>query len=148
MSPSPQLSAVALRLTKNRPRPRTGVGQKSSAAELIGSPRFSGAPKGASVAARRATQMSSPPCPPGRFDAMYRLSPSGDWIGQPSRDGVFNSVLFAAISSTFWAWPEAEKCAASAAVADTRLTIATAIASVVHLRIFFAPFLDVGCCTR
>src|ERR671919_617654 len=140
MSPSPQLSAVVLRLTKNRPSPRTGVGQKSSAAELIGSPRFSGAPKGASELIRRATQISSPPYPPGRFDAMYRLSPSGAWIGQPSSDGVFNSELLAAISSIFWAGAQAEKCAASAAAADTRLPIATANASVIDLRILVLPF--------
>src|SRR5918994_805089 len=140
MSPSPQLSAVVLRLTKNRPSPRTGVGQKSSAAELIGSPRFSGAPKGASEFIRRATQISSPPYPPGRFDAMYRLSPSGAWIGQPSSDGVFNSELLAAISSIFWAGSQAEKGAASAAAADTRLPIATANASVIDLRILVLPF--------
>src|ERR671910_3442727 len=147
MSPSPQLSAVVLRLTKNRPSARTGVGQKSSAAELIGSPRFSGAPKGASELIRRATQISSPPYPPGRFDAMYRLSPSGAWIGQPSRDGVFNSVLFAAISSIFWAGAQSENCDASAVAADTRLTIATATATLVRIRIF-RSFLDVRYCTR
>ena len=114
MSPSPQLAAVDLRLTKKSPPPRTGVGQKSSAAELTGSPRFSGAPNGASVLSRCATQMSSSPCPPGRFEAMYRLSPSGDWIGQPSSDGVFSSELLPAISSTFWAGAQAEKCIASA----------------------------------
>ena len=114
-----------------------GVGQKSSAAELTGSPRFSGAPKGASVLARWATQMSSGPIPPGRFDAMYRLSPSGDWIGQPSRDGVFSSELLAAISSTFWAGAQAEKCAAWASAADTRLTIASREPSVVHLSHLF-----------
>ena len=52
---------------------------------------------------RVAIQISSPPLPPGRFDARYRLSPSGDWIGQPSSDGVFSSTLFAPIVSIFWA---------------------------------------------
>src|ERR671910_823051 len=103
MSPSPQLSSVVRRLTKIRPSPRTGVGQKSSAAELMGAGRFSGGPKGLLTVSRRATQMSSSPWPPGRFVAMYRLSPSGDWIGQPSRNAVFSSELLPSISSTFCA---------------------------------------------
>jgi hypothetical protein len=32
---------------------------------------------------------------------MYKLSPSGDWIGQPSREVVFSSELFPPISSIF-----------------------------------------------
>src|SRR5215203_5244114 len=89
MSPMPQVTpGVTFRLTKNRPPPRTGVGQKSSDAELTGAPRFSGGPQGSRVLARCATQMSrSPGSPPGirgRLEAMYRLSPSGDCIGQPS----------------------------------------------------------------
>src|SRR4030095_516739 len=143
MSPSPQLLAVTFRLTKNRLSPRTGVGQKSSAAELTGAPRFWGAPKGASVLLRWATQISSPPSPPGRFEARYRLSPSGDWIGQPSRAGVFRSGLLPAISSTFWAGAQPEKCVAPAAVAidPTTATIATATASLIHLRLCEPPFL-------
>src|SRR5262245_16758577 len=101
MSPWPHAPGNASRLTKNSPCVPTGVGQKSSAAELTGSPRFCGAPHGALVLERVATQMSSPPLPPGRLDAMYRLSPSGDWIGQPSRDGVFSSELLPEIASTF-----------------------------------------------
>src|SRR6478672_8344320 len=108
MSAAPQLPGSASLLTKNSPPPRMGVGQKSSAAEFTGSPRFSGAPHAAVVLARWATQTSIPPSPPGRLDAMYRLSPSGARIGQPSRDGVFNSVLLAPISSIFWAGSHAE----------------------------------------
>ena len=45
-------------LTKKSPRPRTGVGQKSLAVELIGAPMFWGAPQGAVGLSRCATQMS------------------------------------------------------------------------------------------
>src|SRR6266511_4361728 len=114
MSPRPQLPGRASRLTKNRPLPRTGVGQKSSAAELTGSPRLCGAPHGSAVLARRATQMSRPPTPPGRFEARYRASPSGDWIGQPSTAVVFSSELLSPISSIFWAGAHAEKDVAPA----------------------------------
>src|SRR5918992_3316467 len=103
MSPCPHAPGSASRLTKNSPFLPTGVGQKSSAAELTGSPRFWGAPHAALVLARVATQTSSPPLPPGRFDAMYRLSPSEDWIGQPSSDGVLRSAWFPATSSIFCA---------------------------------------------
>src|SRR5919109_4002126 len=114
MSARPQLPGRASRLTKNRPLPRTGVGQKSSAAELIGSPRFCGAPHGSAVLARRATQMSKPPTPPGRLEARYRDSPLGDWIGQPSSDVVLSSELLPPISSIFWAGAHAVKDAAPA----------------------------------
>ena len=109
-----------LRLTKNRPLPRTGVGQKSSAGELTGSPRFCGAPQGASVLGRRATQMSSPPTPPGRLEAMYSLRSSGDWMGQPSSDGVFSSALFPPISSISCAWLYTEARVAPAGAAIKR----------------------------
>src|SRR5262245_8469129 len=105
MSPWPHAPGKASRLTKNSPALPTGVGQKSSAAELTGSPRFCGAPQAALVLERVATQMSSPPLPPGRFDAKYRLSPSGDWIGHPSSDGVLSSVLLPRIVSIFCAVP-------------------------------------------
>jgi hypothetical protein len=79
------------------------------------------------VLSRRATQMSRSPCPPGRVEAMYTLSPSGDWIGQPSMNRVFSSELLPAISSSFWACPHGEKSIASATPASgTTLTIATA----------------------
>jgi hypothetical protein len=34
---------------------------------------------------------------------MYRLRPSGDWIGQPSMSVVFSSGLLPSMSSIFWA---------------------------------------------
>jgi hypothetical protein len=69
MSPSPQLSVVTLRLTKKSP-PLTGVGQKSADGPLIGAGKATGAPNGAFRLGRCATQMSSPPAPPGRSVAM------------------------------------------------------------------------------
>src|SRR5215217_5010667 len=122
MSPIPQVTpSTTLRLTHRRPLPRIGVGQKSSAAELIGSGRFTGASQGARVLALVDTQMSRPPCPSGRFEAMKRLNPSGDWIGQPSTEGVFRSAWLPATSSIFCAVLQAEKCgpAATAAAAAT-----------------------------
>ena len=116
------------RLTNSSRPPRSGVGQKSSAAELIGAGRFSGAPNGLSTLSRCATQMSSPPLPPGRLDAMNRLRPSGERIGQPSSDGVLIRSLLPATSSTLtgllqtpsaWALAAAAKSAATAAHAAT-----------------------------
>jgi hypothetical protein len=57
MSPWPQLSAVDRLLTNRSFPPRSGVGQKSFAAELMGAGSFSGAPNGSSTLARVATQM-------------------------------------------------------------------------------------------
>src|ERR671937_1259436 len=91
MSGPPQPPALAL--TKNRRRPRVGDGQKSSTELLTGAPRFTGAPYGPPGSSRCATQMSCPPRPPGRFDAMKRLRPSGDWIGHPSLKDVLRSEL-------------------------------------------------------
>lgn len=53
--------------------------------------------------ARLAIQTSRPPLPTGRFEATYRLRPSGDWIGQPSSDGVLRSGLLVPIVSIFCA---------------------------------------------
>src|SRR5215210_5109672 len=97
MSPIPQVTpGVTRRLTKNSPPPRIGVGQKSSDVELTGSGRFSGAPQGPSLDSLCATQRSMSvlrsPAKRGRVEAMYRLSPSGDCIGQPSCTAVFNSA--------------------------------------------------------
>src|SRR4051794_1155915 len=104
MSPHPQeTAAITPRLTKKSPFFPTGVGQKSSEAELIGSGRLTAAPHGLSLSGRVAIQMSSPPLPPGRLVAMYSARPSGDWIGQPSWLGVFRSASFPLISSIFWA---------------------------------------------
>src|SRR5918994_6570279 len=133
---------MIFRLTKKSPFLRTGVGQKSSEAELIGSGRFTGAPHGSLVLARVDTQMSSPPLPPGRFEAMYRLSPSGDSIGQPSSDGVFRSGWFPAISSIFCAVLHAEKCGpADAASAAPEATATTSATTSARLRMLIAsPF--------
>src|SRR5919202_5938012 len=117
MSPCPQAPGSAFLLTKNRPRLPTGVGQKSSAAELTGSPTFTGSPHGALVLARVDIQMSSPPFPPGRFEARYRLRRFGDWIGQPSSAGVLISELLAPISSIFSADVHADASPASASAA-------------------------------
>src|SRR5918996_6614510 len=104
MSPRPQVTpAIVLLLTNRRPFPWIGVGQKSSDSELIGSGRLTGAPHGSLVLARVASQMSRPPLPPGRFEAMYRLSPSGAWIGQPSSADVLSSAWFPPNSSIFCA---------------------------------------------
>src|SRR3954468_15971091 len=106
---------VTLRLTKNSLPPRVGVGQKSSEDELIGAGRFSGAPQGASFAARCATQMSIPPWPPSLVDAKYRLIPSGDWIGHPSwAAGSFSSELVPGTLSALTAVPHGEKSSACA----------------------------------
>src|SRR5919202_1307106 len=143
MSPRPHVtSGTTLRLTKKRPFPRTGVGQKSSDAELIGSGRFTGAPQESLALARVDTQMSRPPFPPGRFEAMYRLSPSGDWIGQPSRKGVFRSTWLPSISSTFCAVLHAEKWGpADAASAAPAATMKTSTNTDARLRMLIAsPF--------
>src|SRR5919106_843068 len=128
MSPSPQVTpAVVLRLTKKSPSPRTGVGQKSSAALLIGSGRLEAAPHGSLVDSLVTTQMSSKPFPPGRFDAMYMLRPSGDSIGHPSCWGVLTPSGVAG-SSTITASPQAEKCgppAPAAAAASAKSAVAT-----------------------
>src|SRR5919106_5825162 len=117
MSPSPQVTpSIVLLLTNRRPSPLIGVGQKSSESELIDSGRLTGAPHVSLAFARVATQMSRPPLPPGRLEAMYRLSPSGDWIGHPSRDAVFRSGWFPGISSIFCARLHSEKCGPAAAV--------------------------------
>src|SRR5574337_1004179 len=109
MSPCPQAPGSASRLTKKRPFLPTGVGQKSSAAELTGSPRFCGAPHGSDSLERVALQMSSPPLPPGRFEAKYRLRPSGDWIGQPSAAGLLRSAWLPPTVSSFWAVARSEE---------------------------------------
>src|ERR687897_1183152 len=153
MSPNPQVTpATILRLTKNSPSPRTGVGQKSSAVELIADPRLTGAPKGASVLTRWASQMSRLRTPgddsmlPGRFEAMYRLRPSGDSIGQPSTAVVFRSAWLPAISSIFCAVLHGEKGPADAASAAPEATAATSVTTSARLSMLIAsPFLKVRC---
>src|ERR671919_2735319 len=143
MSPRPQVTpAIVLLLTNRRPLPWIGVGQKSSDSELIGSGRLTGAPHGSLVLARVASQMSRPPLPPGRLEAMYRLSPSGDWIGHPSRDGVFRSGWLPATSSIFCARLHAEKCgpAAAANAPLEAAPITSAITSARLKMLIAAPF--------
>src|ERR687897_1105084 len=118
MSPTPHVPPATARLLTNRSLSAwSGVGQKSSDPELIGSGRFSGAPHGSPVLALVDTQMSRPPLPPRRFEAWYRLSPSGDWIGHPSRDAVFRSAWFPPMSSIFCAVVHGAKWIALAAPA-------------------------------
>src|SRR5437763_11755843 len=57
----------------------------STPAVLTTDPRFTGVSQGQASQARRATQRSLPPCPPGRVDVKYRLSPSFDRLGWASR---------------------------------------------------------------
>src|SRR6188472_2310651 len=68
-----------------------GVGQKSFALVLTGASRCLGSPKCSSLPARSAAKMSLP-TPGMRVDAMYRLNPSRDSIGQPSLIGLFTST--------------------------------------------------------
>src|ERR671919_264572 len=116
MSPRPQVTpAIVLLLTNRRPSPWIGVGQKSSDSELIGSGRLTGAPHGSLVLARVASQMSRPPLPPGRLEAMYRLSPSGTGRGPPAGGGVLGGGWLRAPSSFFGASPPAERGGPAAA---------------------------------
>src|SRR5215207_3369285 len=128
MSPWPQLSAVDRLLTNRSFPPRSGVGQKSFEAELIGAGRFSGAPNASSALARVATQMSSPPCPPGRLEAMNSWRASGDRIGQPSSDPVLSSELLPGISSIFWPVLQGPAGAARAVAELSRAAAAAAAA--------------------
>src|SRR5689334_16760735 len=91
MSPPPQGAGsepLARRSeTKNNERP-TGVGQKSDAIELTGSPRLRGACQGEFTLSRSDTQMSLPTfpgtAPSLRADAKSSERPSDDSIGHPS----------------------------------------------------------------
>jgi hypothetical protein len=87
----------------------------------------------------------------GRSEARYKLSPSGDSIGQPSRNGVLISELLPAISSSFRAGSQAEKCGAAAAVAasDATKAVTATTTAALHqkpsvLRIPTAPHLAVS----
>src|SRR5215207_8745598 len=88
---------------------RSIVGQKSLAGEFTGAPTFSGAPQGSSGLSRRATQMSMPPSPPGRTDAMYRLRSSRATNGQPSSPSPLNDAGVPGWSSTRVALDQPEK---------------------------------------
>src|SRR5256712_5334707 len=63
------------------------AGAASLLLELTVGPRFCAAPQGSSTLARRETQMSSPPTPPGRPEVMYRLRPSLEIAGRLSSAG-------------------------------------------------------------
>src|SRR5688572_17231559 len=54
------------------------AGDASSPALFTVGPRFTGSSHGLPGEARRETQRSAPPRPPGRNDTKYRLSSSGD----------------------------------------------------------------------
>src|SRR5690349_15784875 len=54
------------------------AGDASRPALFTFGPRFTGSSHGLPGEARRETQMSTPPRPPGRPDTKYRLSSSGD----------------------------------------------------------------------
>jgi hypothetical protein len=96
---------------------------------LIGAGRFSGAPNGSSTLSRRAIQMSSPPLPPARLEAMKRLRPSGERIGQPSSDGVLIRSLLPATSSSLTASLQTPSAWALAEAANTAATAAHAAAT-------------------
>ena len=128
------------RLTKKSPSPRIGVGQKSSEVELTGAPRFCGAPHGASFDSRSATQMSMSvrvsPSKRGRVEAMNRLNPSGAWIGHPSWNAVFNSLLVPGRPSALTAGAQGENsiaCAAGANAASRASAANTRIAEVISI---------------
>src|SRR5438093_3777311 len=63
------------------------AGATSLTLELTVGPRFCAGPQGSSTVARRETQMSSPPTPPGRPEVMYRLRPSLEIAGRLSSTG-------------------------------------------------------------
>ncbi|MCA1640487.1 MAG: serine/threonine protein kinase [Acidobacteria bacterium] len=85
-----------------------------SFAALLTAVRLTGAAQSSSVLPRTAVQMSWPPRPPGRFEAMKRLCPSGDWIGQPSLNGVLSCALVPGIDSALTGAPHSPKCLAEA----------------------------------
>src|SRR5438034_11182054 len=66
---------------------RENAGATSLTLELTVGQRFCAGPQGSSTVARRETQMSSPPTPPGRPEVMYRLRPSLEIAGRLSSTG-------------------------------------------------------------
>src|SRR3972149_9896566 len=97
----------------------------SSLDGLLTSTKLTGAPQPPS-APRRAYQMSSPPIPPARFDAKYRMSSRWATNGQPSRAALFRSPLVPAIDSAAMAGDQAPKplAAANATVAHANAVAA------------------------
>src|SRR5215217_435335 len=101
MSSPPHVPCPVRLLTKKNVCPsRAIVGQKSFADEFTGAPTFTGAPHGSPTFSRVATQMSIPPRPPDRLDAMKNFFPSGETKGQPSSEAMLNAVLVPGICST------------------------------------------------
>src|SRR3990170_6391148 len=121
MSPLPgpalQVPSPGRSETKSSQLPLRGVGQKSLNSELIGAPRFSGSDHGDASLVRCATQMSLPPSVPDRVEAIYRLLPLGDSMGQPSA-----AALLTAASTT--AGPQASNCLPNAAAGRDRMKAA------------------------
>src|SRR6266516_2885014 len=74
-----------------RCRSDENVGATSLELELTVGPRFCAGPQGSSTVARRETQMSSPPTPPGRPEVTYRLRPSLEIAGRLSSNGELTS---------------------------------------------------------
>src|SRR5262245_36119958 len=66
---------------------REKLGALSSPLLLRAGPRFAGWPHASSRLARRDTQRSSPPWPPGRSELKYRLRPSLEIAGRSSPEG-------------------------------------------------------------
>ena len=60
-------------------------GSQSFAAVLTEEPRFTGGPNEDDRVALAATQMSSPPNPPGRLEQKYRSRLSAEMLGKPSQ---------------------------------------------------------------
>src|SRR5215217_7172612 len=101
MSSPPHVPCPVRLLTKKNACPsRAIVGQKSFAVEFTGAPTFTGSPHGSPTFSRVATQMSIPPKPPVRLDAMKNFFPSGEMKGQPSSEEVLNNLLVPGICST------------------------------------------------
>src|SRR5574341_797315 len=142
MSSPPQASGSGRLETNMNPCPsRSGEGQKSLYGLLIGSPTLTGAPKGPSGLARSATQMSRPPSPPGRLEAMYSCSPSRDRIGQPSWNGVFSSELVPGADSRLTAGPQAENEGTASAGATASTLMSSASATTIKNLCLFILFL-------
>src|SRR5215208_2793586 len=107
---------VALsRRTKKKRLPRAGDGQNSSAAVLMVGPALTGASQ--PLPFHAAIQMSRPPAPPERFEAIYRLPSSGLRIGQPSLEAVFTELLEPGSDSALTGSLHSPYCAAPAAPA-------------------------------
>src|SRR3954454_25101447 len=88
---SPPQPPGRLEMKKNACPSRASVGQKSFEEEFTGAPTFTGSLHGSPAVSRVESQMSIPPSPPGRLDAMKKDFPCRDMNGQPSSVGPLNS---------------------------------------------------------